>query len=187
MGESMQVNLWGKPILRKAPAMGLVGFLLSCASLPYAQRSEVEIQPGSVESESVVVGITQSYELGYHYLRSVVNSKESTVSHVLLVATRVTDPDQVIATAEGPEDTPLSHSPLETKWAGCPQGFCSWTLEWEIELPDKLLRKNLDGYPVKALTTRQTDVEFRVTSGQIWRQLVAVDSIMVWGMPNRRR
>jgi hypothetical protein len=174
-------------MLRKATALGLVGFLLSCASLPSAQRAEVEIQPGPSEAEALVNGITNAYELGYHYLRSIVDTKGRTVRHELFISTRVTDPDQTIVQAEGPKDTHHTPIPIETKWAGCPQGFCSWTLEWSVVLQDDLLRKNLDGFSVGASTNRDKDLKLEVTSGQIWRQLVAVDSIMVWGKEGKGR
>jgi hypothetical protein len=174
-------------MLRKLLMTGGFGFLLSCASLPSAQRAKVEIETGASASESVVNGITHPYELGFHFLRSVVDPKESTVRHGLFVSTKVTDPDQVIVQAEGPAETPLAFETLGTKWAGCPQGFCSWTLEWEIELSDVFLRKNLDGYLLQASTNRGTAMELEVTSGQIWSQLVAVDSILVWGGAGRIR
>jgi hypothetical protein len=161
--------------------MMAAGLLMACASLPSAQRAKVEIRPVESDSELAVDGITSPYETGYHYLRSRVDLNQKSVNHELFVSSRVTEPDQTFVRAEGQDERPLETFPIESKWLGCPHGFCSWAIEWGVELSDEVLRANLEGYSLTGFTTSGSEVEITVTPAQIWNQLAAVDSLLVWG------
>ncbi|MFC1660768.1 hypothetical protein ACFL3S_04765 [Gemmatimonadota bacterium] len=141
----------------------------------------MEIEPGESESELTVNGLIHQDESGHHYLRSHVNLELRSASHELFVSSRLTEPDQVFVRAEGGDTTPLTTFPIGSKWLGCPHGFCSWAIEWGVEFPDELLRSNLDGYSVRGHTASGTEVEISITRGQIWSQLAAADSLLVWG------
>jgi hypothetical protein len=167
---------------RKAPILvTAAGLVVACASLPSAQRTKVEIRPGGSESQLTVNGIIHQYETGHHYLRSRVDLDQKSVRHELFVSSRVTEPNQTFARAEGQGEASLEVFPIDSKWLGCPHGFCSWAIEWGIEFPDEVLRANLGGYSLTGFTTSGSEVEIEVTPAQIWDQLAAVDSLLVWG------